>query len=52
MCVCHHIYRTTISSVPSTYVPDDVRNSAKEMVENRSYILDLTSEGVRGVSRV
>ena len=52
MCVCHHIYRTTISPVPSTYAPDVVLNSAKEIVKTRSYILDLTSEGVSGVARV
>ena len=52
MCVCHHIYRTTISPVPSTYAPDVVLNSAKEIVKTRSYILDLTAEGVSGVARV
>ena len=52
MCVCHHICGTTISSVPSTCVPDVVLNSAKEIVENRFYILDLTAEGVSGVARV
>ena len=51
-CVCHHIYGTTISSVPATSVPDVVINSAKEMVENGFYILDLTAEGVSGVARV
>ena len=52
VCVCHHICGTTISSVPSTCVPDVVLNSAKEIVENRFYILDLTAEGVSGVERV
>ena len=52
MCVCHHIYGTTISSAPPTYVPDVVLNSAKEIVENGFYILDLTAEGVSGVARV
>ena len=52
MCVCHHICGTTISPTPSTYVPDAVLNSAKEIVKTRFYILDLTSEGVSGVSRV
>ena len=52
MCVCHYIYRTTIFSSPSTYAPDVVLNSAKEIVENGFYILDLTAEGVSGVARV
>ena len=51
MCVCHHICGTTISSVPPTCVPDVVLNSAKEIVENGFYILDLTAEGVSGVAR-
>ena len=52
MCVCHHICGTTFSPTPSTYVPNVVLNSAKEMVENGFYILDLTAEGVSGVARV
>ena len=52
VCVCHHICGTTISSVPPTCVPDVVRNSAKEIVENGFNILDLTAEGVSGVARV
>ena len=52
VCVCHHICGTTISSVPPTCVPDVVLNSAKEIVENGFYILDLTAEGVSGVARV